>query len=182
MQKNFSTSQLRPFRDRDVVWYTPLLPFLFGGFIYLMILLSGYMESILALPAGFINFPLARKGVGAVVAVVGVIFFTLGLGKSLLFIRKKRARKFITTGVFKFTRNPSSFGTMAALFGVSLILNSLGMFLISFIMLIFFTVTVHFADNLMYQSYGEEFAKYKKRTPRFIPNFNRLICNIFGLD
>ena len=182
MQKNFSTSQLRPFRDRDVVWYTPLLPFLFGGFIYLMILLSGYMESILAMPEGFINFPLARKAVGSVIAVVGVIFFTLGLGKLLLFIRKKRGRKFITTGIFKYTRNPSSFGTMSALFGVSLLMNSLGMFLISFVMLVVFTITVHLADNLMYDTYGAKFQKYKNSTPRFIPNFNRLVCNIFGLD
>jgi protein-S-isoprenylcysteine O-methyltransferase Ste14 len=49
-------------------------------------------------------------------------------------------------------------------------------------MLIFFTITVHFADRLMFESYGEEFVKYKKSTPRFIPHFNRLIRNVFGLD
>ena len=54
MQKNFSTSQLRPFRDRDVVWYTPFLPFLCGGFVYLMILLSGRIEALLNLPESYI--------------------------------------------------------------------------------------------------------------------------------
>ena len=182
VQKNFSTSQLRPFRDRDVVWYTPLLPFLCGGFVYLMILLAGRIEILLHLPDGFIPYPLGRKAVGSVVAVCGLIFFTLGLGRSLLFLQKKRARNFITTGVFKYTRNPSSFGMIAVLFGVSLIMNSLGLLIIAFAMLIFFTLTVHFADRIMLETFGEEFSKYKSKTARFIPNFNRLVCNIFGLE
>ena len=182
MQKSFSTNNLRPFRDRDVVWYTPLLPFLGGGFVFLMVLLSNYIEGLFSLPEDFMPHPLARKGVGSVIAVIGLIFFTLGMGRSLLFSRKKRARKFITTGAFKYTRNPSSFGLISALFGVSLILNSMGLFIISFIMMIIFTVTVHFTDGLLFSAYGEEFLKYKSFTPRFIPDFNRLICNIFGLD
>ncbi len=181
-QKNFSTSQLRPFRDRDIVWYTPLLPFLCGGFVYLMVLLSGRIESLLSLPDTFIPHALGRKAVGSVVAVCGLIFFTLGLGRSLLFVQKKRARKFIKSGVFKYSRNPSSFGMMSTLFGVSLILNSLGLLIIAFAMLIFFTLTVHFADQIMFETYGEEFSEYKKGTPRFIPNFNRLVCNMFGLE
>jgi len=182
MPKNFSTNQLRPFRDRDVIWYTPLLPFVAGGFILLMMILARYVESKLTLPEGFINFPLARKGVGSVITVVGIIFFTLGMGKSLLFNSKQRARKFITTGVFKYSRNPSAFGTISTLLGVALILNSLGMILISFLMLVLLTLTVHFTDRLMYEAYGEKFLKYQDSTPRFIPDFNRLICNIFGLD
>jgi len=182
MPKNFSTNNLRPFRDRDVVWYTPLLPFVGGGFVFLMVFLSGYLENILSLPSGFITYPLARKGVGSLIAVIGLIFFTLGMGRSLLFMRKKRGKRFMTTGLFKYSRNPSSFGMMSALFGVSLLMNSLGMFFIAMAMLVFFTTTVHFADRLMYEQYGEEFRKYKNSTPRFIPNFNRLICNIFGLD
>lgn len=181
-QKNFSANNLRPFRDRDVVWYTPLLPLVGGAFVFLMILLSHYVESLLALPDGFIPHTLARKGVGSVVAVIGLIFFTMGMGRSLLFTRKKRGRKFITTGVFRYTRNPSSFGMMSILFGVSLILNSLGLFLIAIVMLIIFTLTVHFADALMFANYGDEFLKYKNSTPRFIPNFNRLVSNIFGLE
>ncbi len=181
MQKNFSANNLRPFRDRDVVWYTPLLPLVGGGFVFLMVLLSYYIESLFALPDSFIPFPLGRKGVGSVIAVIGLIFFTMGMGRSLLFSRKKRGRKFITTGVFRYTRNPSSFGMMSTLFGVSLILNSMGLFLIAIVMLIIFTVTVHFADALMSANYGDEFLKYKNSTPRFIPNFNRLVGNIFGL-
>ncbi|NIP44658.1 MAG: DUF1295 domain-containing protein [candidate division Zixibacteria bacterium] len=182
MQKNFSTSQLRPFRDRDVVWYTPFLPFLCGGFVYLMILLSGRIEALLNLPESYIPHTTGRKAVGSVVAVCGLIFFTLGLGRSLLFLQKKRARKFIKSGVFKYSRNPSSFGMMSTLFGVSFIMDSLGLFIIAFAMLLFFTVTVHFADRIMYETYGEEFSLYKKTTPRFIPNFNRLVCNMFGLE
>jgi methanethiol S-methyltransferase len=182
MPKNFSANSLRPFRDRDVVWYTPLLPIVGGGFVFLMIFLSGYLDNLFSLPSGFIAYPLARKGVGSLIALIGLIFFTLGMGRSLLFMRKKRGKKFMITGVFKYSRNPSSFGMMSALFGVSLIMNSLGMFLIALVMLVFFTTTVHFADRLMIEQYGEEFLRYKTSTPRFIPNFNRLICNIFGLD
>jgi protein-S-isoprenylcysteine O-methyltransferase Ste14 len=182
VQKNFSTNQLRPFRDRDVVWYTPLLPFVCGGFVYLMVILANGIESIAHLPSSFIPHVMGRKAVGSVVAICGLIFFTLGLGRSLLFLQKKRARKFITTGVFKYTRNPSSFGMIATLFGVSLILNSLALFFITMVMMIFFTITVHFADRLMFENYGEEFVKYKNSTPRFIPHFNRLIRNVFGLD
>ncbi len=182
MQKNFSTSNLRPFRDRDVVWYTPLLPFVCGGFVFLMIVLSNRLEELVSLPESFMPHDMAARGVGAVIAMIGLIFFTFGLGRSFLFLSKRRARKFITTGVFKYTRNPSSFGMMSAMFGVALILDSLALFLLALLMLIVFTITVHFADRLMYETYGQKFKRYKESTPRFIPNFNRLIRNTFGLD
>lgn len=182
MPTNFSAKELRPFRDRDVVWFTPLLPFVFGGVIYLLILLAMYLESILPLPESYLHFSLARKAVGSVLAVVGMTFFTLGTGRGILFLRKKRGRPFINSGVFKYTRNPSYFGTMITLFGVSFIMNSISMLLIAVAVLLIFTISVQITDRIMLRIYGEEFSRYKESTPRFIPAVNMLFRNIFGLD
>jgi protein-S-isoprenylcysteine O-methyltransferase Ste14 len=182
MQTNFSAKELRPFRDRDVVWFTPLLPFVFGGAMYLMIVLSNYLEASLPLPTAFLPFTLARKAVGAVAAVLGLSFFTLGTGRLLLFLRKKRSRPFINSGVYRYTRNPSYFGIMTALFGVAFIMNSVAMLLIALVVLVLFTISVQITDKIMYRIYGEEFHSYHESTPRFIPAFNKLIRNIFGLD
>ena len=113
------------------------------------------------------------------VLVIGAI---LALGTIVTFIRARGSpvplnppKKLVTTGFNSRIRNPMLLGWIIMLFGVGILLNSISLILIFtplFILLnILYLKTIE--EKEMEKKFGEEYLKYKKSVPMFIPRFGK---------
>ncbi len=101
------------------------------------------------------------------IVVVGVLF--LGWGILTLGIERTSgvAGEFISTGPYKFTRNPQYIGDILIFLGMILISNSFRA-AAGFSLLILAFLLMPLAEELwLEEAYGEAYKKYKMTTPRF---------------
>lgn len=75
----------------------------------------------------------------------------------------------VTTGMFRFTRNPMYLGMVLCLLGIAIILGSLT----AFLPIPFFVAIVHFQfivheERFMEKLFGEEYLAFKRRVRRWI--------------
>ncbi len=101
------------------------------------------------------------------IVVVGVLF--LGWGILTLGIERTSgvAGEFISTGPYKFTRNPQYIGDMLIFMGMILFSNSFRA-AAGFSLLILAFLLMPLAEELwLEEAYGEAYKKYKMITPRF---------------
>ena len=79
----------------------------------------------------------------------------------------------VTTGPYRYTRNPMVLGYWLLLFAVSIILNSTSFLFILFPCLLIYSYlyTMLVEEPWTAKRFGSDYADYKKRTPRFIPRF-----------
>lgn len=84
-------------------------------------------------------------------------------------------QRLVTTGLYSWIRNPMILGWIIMLFGVGLLLNSISLFFIFtplFALLnILYLKTVE--EKEMEKKFGQEYLKYKKSVPMFIPRFRK---------
>lgn len=113
---------------------------------------------------------------GAVLMVAGSVFITIGmlqLGPSARFLFPKQKTKLVTTGLFALTRNPVYLGLNASLFGVFLLLPSVG-FLVAFI---FFIITNHYRvlqeEQFLLATFGKSYEAYRSRVGRYGPKLRK---------
>ncbi len=76
---------------------------------------------------------------------------------------------FITSGLYRFSRNPMYFGMTLILFGVALLLGSIAAFMGP----VFFIVAmdrlfIPQEETKMHESFGDEYEAYKKKVRRWI--------------
>jgi len=84
-------------------------------------------------------------------------------------------KKLLTTGLYSQIRNPMLLGWIIMLFGLGILLNSISLIFIFtplFILLnILYLKTIE--EKEMEKKFGQEYLKYKKSVPMFIPRFGR---------
>ncbi len=104
---------------------------------------------------------------GAPFIIVGLLF--LGWGMHALGLKRTSgiAGEFISTGPYKFTRNPQYIGDILLFLGMMVIANSFRA-VAGFSLLILAFLIMPFAEELwLEETYGERYKKYKTTTPRF---------------
>ncbi|MHA1711877.1 MAG: methyltransferase family protein [Candidatus Freyarchaeota archaeon] len=103
-------------------------------------------------------------GVGIVVMLMGMIEF-----RSLRKISGLETTELVTTGIYRWSRNPQFFGWFLALLGVSLIGRSGFAFLltIGYIILCHFYIT-QIEEPYLERVFGEKYLLYKSKTPIYI--------------
>lgn len=142
----------------------PPVFFLVG--IVVMVLLNSYF------PIGrWLHYPWRYLGV-----IFLVLGFSLGLGSGLYFRRLgtnprpgAKAALIVTTGPFKYTRNPMYLGLTIMLIGASILLGTFSPVLVIPIFIILVqTQFVLREEILMEQWFGQPYLEYKKKTPRWL--------------
>jgi protein-S-isoprenylcysteine O-methyltransferase Ste14 len=142
----------------------PPVFFLVG--IVVMVLLNSYF------PIGrWLHYPWMYLGI-----IFLVLGFSLGLGSGLYFRRLgtnprpgAKATLIVTTGPFKYTRNPMYLGLTAMLIGTAILLGTFSPVLV--IPIFFILVQTQFVlreEKLMEQWFGQPYLEYKKKTPRWL--------------
>jgi protein-S-isoprenylcysteine O-methyltransferase Ste14 len=131
-----------------------------------MILLGHYWPVV-----EFLHAPWTYLGTAAVLA--GLYF----CGAGALWLRKKRTTlepfdepaRMVTSGVYRYTRNPIYLGFATALVGVWILLGALSAGLP---VLVFIVVTDHgyirFEEKVLARKFGREYEEYRRKTRRWI--------------
>ena len=117
------------------------------------------IDKTAALIGGVILF-----GIGAVVLPMGMIEF-----RSLRRSTGQDVSKLITTGIYRWSRNPQFVGWFLMLFGILLAGRSgLALALTIVFMVVLHLYTIRLAEPYLERLYGEEYRLYKSRTGRWI--------------
>jgi len=141
-------------------------PVFFLAGIVVMVLLNSYF------PIGrWLHYPWRYFGI-----IFLVLGFSLGLGSGLYFRRLgtnprpgAKATLIVTTGPFKYTRNPMYLGLTTMLIGTAILLGTFSPVLV--IPIFFILVQTQFVlreEKLMEQWFGQPYLEYKKKTPRWL--------------
>ena len=152
---------------------TPIGLIIFGVFTGVFVALSMLTDRWLSLP-----WPLPR----VTTWLIAVLFIALGAGvtawSALHFLKVKGTpvpfnppSELVTTGPYRFARNPMLTGVFLLLFGIGFAFNSLSL-------VVFFTPLYILAnvselkaieEPELVKRLGEEYVAYRRRTPMFIP-------------
>jgi protein-S-isoprenylcysteine O-methyltransferase Ste14 len=156
-----------------------LLSTLLGGLIFSVILpiilafLGGYLDNYIGIHAIIVSpynilLGLSLSFSGLFFASWSVyIQLKIGYGTPVPAVPTKRL---ITSGPYKYSRNPMALGTIVYYLGLAFILNSLSMIiLIVFFATIFLSYIKLWEEKELEARFGDEYLEYKRRTPFLIP-------------
>ncbi|MFH0953871.1 MAG: isoprenylcysteine carboxylmethyltransferase family protein [Verrucomicrobiota bacterium] len=140
-------------------------------------------------PTPIFGDPRARRivvAVGLVLVVAGQTLRALTIG--LAYIKRGGKNKevyadhLVTTGIFAHCRNPLYVGNILMVSGISLVADSRLSVLFAIPVVIFSLVCIIAAEeNYLRGRFGEEFASYCQRVPRFIPRLSGLRGTLRGM-
>ncbi len=137
----------------------------FDSLLHIKLINNQYLQTIVAIPLYTIglalqiwaNISLYKIGKGGPLEGVGIAV-------------SPPTEKLVTTGPYKYTRNPIMFGNFLSYIALVIFLDSV-MTLI--VVALFFIHTVCYLksdeEKRLLRDFGEEFIEYKKRTPMVIP-------------
>jgi protein-S-isoprenylcysteine O-methyltransferase Ste14 len=144
---------------------------------YILLVVSPSLDAMLGLDR--LDPSPATLIIGGILLAVGLVFalwsiytqFTLGRGTPLPVIP---TRRLLTTGPFRYCRNPMTLGTILAYLGLSiaaativgiLIVASLGSLLLVYLM--------RMEEKELAERFGEEYLAYRRDVPFIIPRMPR---------
>jgi protein-S-isoprenylcysteine O-methyltransferase Ste14 len=144
---------------------------------YILLVVSPSLDAMLGLDR--LDPSSATLIIGGILLAVGLVFalwsiytqFTLGRGTPLPVIP---TRRLLTTGPFRYCRNPMTLGTILAYLGLSiaaativgiLIVASLGSLLLVYLM--------RMEEKELAERFGEEYLAYRREVPFIIPRMPR---------
>lgn len=84
-------------------------------------------------------------------------------------IDEKVKTDLITTGLYKYIRNPTYLGLFILNIGVWLIWPTWTVFLLNLIFILFLDIQVRCEEDYLYKTHGEKYDEYKNRTKRYLP-------------
>ena len=84
-------------------------------------------------------------------------------------IDEKVKTQLITTGVYKFVRNPTYLGLFLLNIGVWLIWPTWTVFLLNILFILFLEIQVRCEEDYLSSVHGVDYGEYKKRTKRYVP-------------
>ncbi len=104
---------------------------------------------------------------GIVLIFIGMIFWI-----SSVFLVKKafESHKLITTGVYRFSRNPLYAAFIVFIIpGISFLTNNLLLLAVSIMMYIAFKMRIGKEEEFLAKEFGEDYEQYKKQVAQLIP-------------
>ena len=116
------------------------------------------------------------KGLGIAFSTVGVLVGIAGevvLGEQFRVALPRENTKLITTGIYRYTRNPCVLGVDLFVLGTLLIAPSLLALLAVVLNLIGYHLQVQAEEQYLLQTHGAEYEAYCARTGRFLPQIRR---------
>lgn len=111
---------------------------------------------------------LLRFVIGVPVAVLGGLLVSWGI--VVLGVKNTSGQKdrFVSSGPYRFTRNPQYVGDMFLFVGLSIIANSLFLWIAHVLVVLVFLVTPLAEEPWLEDEYGDTYREYKRDTPRFL--------------
>ncbi len=109
-----------------------------------------------------------RLVVGVPLALIGGLL--VGWGVATLGIRNTSGLKqrFVSSGPYRFTRNPQYLGDMVLFVGLSVIANSLFLWVAHALIIFVFAAAPLAEEPWLEDQYGDTYKEYRRRTPRFL--------------
>ena len=107
----------------------------------------------------------------------GIIMLVVGIGitiKGEMDVGEETAGPYkktdlVTTGIYQYFRHPQTIGEIIALFGLTFILGSFFLILISLIAIPGFAIVIYFEEKDLVKRFGEKYKEYQKRVGIFFP-------------
>lgn len=85
----------------------------------------------------------------------------------------KKTKKVVSSGPYRFTRNPLYIGSFFILIGFMLIIRNIYIAVVLIpLFLIVYPFTIRKEEKHLLKKFGDEFKKYMEQVPRIIPRFN----------
>lgn len=124
---------------------------------------------------------LVRYFVSAIICIIGAFFaiwsniylFMIGKGGPLDAFGvsiSPQTKKLVTTGPYKYSRNPMVFGAFSLYLSIVLFLNSIIGLISLFIFLIIATLYLHFSEEKrLIKDFGNDYIEYKKKVSMIFP-------------
>ncbi|MHA2281711.1 MAG: methyltransferase family protein [Promethearchaeota archaeon] len=116
-----------------------------------------------------INYGMTWQILGVALAVIGCLLGIWGMKefKSFSQLSGTEANTLVTTGPYKYLRNPQYFGFFLVIFGMAFFLKSVLAFGTSFIVLIYSFICAVIEERRLTRFFGNGYVGYKNKTPRF---------------
>jgi len=117
-----------------------------------------------------VNGNLALTG-GFIIFIIGVVILPMGMieFRSLRRSTGQDVSKLITTGIYRWSRNPQFVGWFLMLLGISIAGRSgLALALTIVFMVVLHLYTIRLAEPYLDRLYGEEYRRYRSNIPRYI--------------
>lgn len=111
--------------------------------------------------------------IGFIIGLAGLsfcLYAQIKMGNSWrVGIDEKVKTELVTTGIYRFVRNPTYLGLFLLNLGTWLIWPTWSVFLFNTIFVLFFEVQVRCEEDYLYSVHGEKYMEYRKKTKRYIP-------------
>jgi protein-S-isoprenylcysteine O-methyltransferase Ste14 len=106
--------------------------------------------------------------IGIPLAIIGVLLVSWGI--AALGARNTSGIKdgFVMSGPYTFTRNPQYLGDMVLFLGLSIVANSLNLWIVHILLIMVFTITPLAEKPWLEEKYGQDYRQYKIETSRFL--------------
>ena len=121
----------------------------------------------------FLNF--SNNGISLFLLILGLIIFISAVRSfrkqktTVNPLKPKQASSLVTSGIFRFSRNPMYLGMIIILLSISFKFNLLGGIIISLSFFIFITkFQILPEEEAMYELFGDKFIQYSNTTRRWI--------------
>ena len=141
----------------------PIVTLIFGISIY-------YSKSFFN---QFLNF--SNNGISLFLLILGLIIFISAVRSfrkqktTVNPLKPKQASSLVTSGIFRFSRNPMYLGMLIILLSISFKFNLLGGIIISLLFFIFITkFQIYPEEEAMNELFGDKFTQYSNTTRRWI--------------
>jgi protein-S-isoprenylcysteine O-methyltransferase Ste14 len=161
-------SEIRDAYDRGRRFPKKLLPVWYGmwGLHHLPVAVAS-VAGVCPFPAGSI----AAGFVGVVAIACGTTAGVLGMTRFGSYARSagQDTSRLITTGIYRWSRNPQVVGWFLVLFGISVAGRSgLALLLTGLFAVVIHSYTIRLEEPYLERVYGEEYRRYRADTPRYL--------------
>lgn len=160
IKKAYDKGQILPLNVSVAIWFLDM--------VHLLLVVVSSLYSVWPLPlskmAALIG-GLIMVGAGLAIMLAAMIQF-----RSLRRISGRDTSRLVTTGLYRWSRNPQYAGWFSVLLGISLI----GRSGLALLFTLAFIVAIHLYTTWLEEPYlehifGEQYLVYKSKTPRYIP-------------
>jgi protein-S-isoprenylcysteine O-methyltransferase Ste14 len=89
-----------------------------------------------------------------------------------------KTKNLVTTGPYRFTRNPMLFGTFLIYFALAILLNSItAVFIVAIFVIFMLIVVVKKEEERLVKDFGNQYVQYRNKTSMIIPWFPKVAKN-----